>query len=262
MLNNKRKIAAVNFKSTNDIMENISNIERWLKILVEKEIDFVLFPELCITSYINSFSIHHVWDEIKQEAILQLNKISRENPIMFSVGFPNDSHISQAIWSEGQMIGLHNKTKLGPSERENFKYDDSLHVTNIKGNYIGTSICYESHYPEISAVYEDQGAELLCFPFASPRETLEEKSDRFKMIVCARAYDNTCYACACNCVGEYGEANKYAGVALIVDPKGHIMAETKGYEEAYVEAEIDLEAIRKIKSSAMGYFRAKENFRY
>jgi len=261
MDNNKRKIAVVNFESSQDVMANIANVERWLKKLVERNIDFVLFPELCITSYINSFSIHHLWDEIKVQAIMQLNKISSENPIMFSVGFPHDSHISQAIWNNGQMIGLHNKTKLGPSEKGSFKCADELHITNIQGKFIGTSICYESHYPEISSKYEDQGAHLLCFPYASPRETPEDKIERFKMIIRARAYDNTCYACCCNSVGEYGDGQKYAGAALIVGPKGEVIAETCGYEEDFIEAEIDLGEIDRIKSSAMGYFRAKENFR-
>lgn len=261
MDNNKRKIAVVNFESTQDVMTNIDNIEKWLKKLVERKIDFVLFPELCLTSYINSFSIHRSWDAVKLEAIERLNKISQSNPIMFSLGFPHDSYISQAIWSNGQMIGLHNKTKLGPSERENFKCARDIDVTNINGKFIGTSICYESHYPEISAKYEDQGAHLLCFPFASPRETPEEKLDRFKMIIRARAYDNTCFACACNSVGSYGDGERYAGVALIVGPKGEIIAETSGYDEDFIEAEIDLGTIDKIRTSSMGYFRAKENFR-
>jgi N-carbamoylputrescine amidase len=261
MDNNKRKIAVVNFESTQDVMTNIDNIEKWLKKLVARGVDFVLFPELCITSYINSFSIHRSWDAIKFEAITKLNMISLNNPIMFSVGFPHDSHISQAIWSNGQMIGLHNKTKLGPSEKANFKCASGIDVTNIAGKFIGTSICYESHYPEISATYEDQGAHLLCFPFASPRETPDEKLDRFKIILRARAYDNTCFACACNSVGTYGDGKRYAGVALIVGPKGEIIAETSGYEEAFIEAEIDLDNIDRIKTSSMGYFRAKENFR-
>lgn len=258
---NKRKIAVVNFKSTQNVMANIDNIETWLKKLVDRNIDFVLFPELCITSYINSFSIHRKWDEVKMEAITRLNKISKDNPIMFSLGFPHDSYITQAIWSNGQIIGMHNKTKLAPSEKANFKHADDIDVTNIEGRFIGTSICYESHYPEISAKYEDQGAHLLCFPFASPRETPKEKLERFKIILRARAYDNTCYACACNAVGEYDDKEKYAGAALIVGPKGEIIAETCGYEEDFVEAEIDLSVLDKIKSSSLGYFRAKENFR-
>jgi N-carbamoylputrescine amidase len=159
------------------------------------------------------------------------------------------------------MIGMHNKTKLGPSERANFKCANSLDVTNIDGKFMGTSICYESHYPEISSRYEDQGAHLLCFPFASPRETPEEKMERFKMIIRARAYDNSCFACACNAVGEYADGEKYAGVALIVGPKGEIIAETCAYDEDFIEAELDMSVIDNIRASSMGYFRAKENFR-
>ena len=101
----------------------------------------------------------------------------------------------------------------------------------------------------------------MCFPFASPRETPDEKLDRFKMILRSRAYDNTCYACCCNAVGNYGDGQRYVGVALIVDPRGNVIAEACGYEEDFIEAEIDLGEIDRIKSSSMGYFRAKENFR-
>jgi len=262
MINNKIKIAAVNFKSSQDIFENINHLEEFLDILTKENVHFVLFPELSISSYCNNFSIHRKWDECKGEAIRKLNEISKKYDIIFSVGFPHDSHISQAVWYRGNMQALHHKTKLGPSEKANFKWGRDIHISNIEGFKFGTSICYESHFPEISAKYEEQGASLLCFPFASPRESLEEKDDRFKMILRARAYDNSCFAICCNSIGEYGSnKDKYAGVALIIDPKGKILAETKSYEETYIIAEMDLDIIENIKKSNMGYFRSEDNFR-
>lgn len=257
------KLAAVNFKSSSNILENINHLEEFLEILSQKNVDFVLFPELSISSYCNNFSIHREWDNYKNEAIIKLNEISKKYDIIFSVGLPFDSHISQAIWYKGSMQAIHHKIKLGPTEKQNFKSGRDLHISNVDGMKLGTSICYESHFPEISAKYEEQGASLLCFPFASPRETLEEKYDRFKMILRARAYDNSCFAICCNSIGEYGSnKDKYAGIALIIDPKGKIIAEAQSYDETYIIADIDLKIIENIKESNMGYFRSENNFRF
>lgn len=259
MNNRKKKIALVNFESTSSIKANIAYMDKWLNHAVKMGADFVLFPELNVSSYINDPKLHEIWAEKGEEALRELEEISAKHDIVFSAGLPVDGHISQGVWYNGKMVGLHHKIKLGPSEKGNHKAGDKIEAVEADGMKLGINICYEGHFPEISAEYESQGADLLCFPYASPRETPQEKLDRFKIILRARAYDNSCFACACNSIGEYGDGKKFAGVALVVGPKGEVIAECCGYSEAYLEAEIDFAELDRIRESNMGYFRSKEN---
>lgn len=256
----KKKIAVVNFESVDSIVANISYIENWLSFFSKRGVDFILFPELNITSYKNSPELHDLWKNEKDDALKALSDVSEKYDIVFSAGLPLDGYISQGVWYNGELVGVHHKTKLGPSEKGNHKIGESVENISVNGLNLGVNICYEGHFPEISSEYENKGSELLCFPYASPRETPEEKLERFKIILRARAYDNSCFACACNSIGKYGDGKKYAGVALIVGPKGEVIAEYCGYEQGYVEAELDFSELDRIRNSKMGYFRSKDNF--
>ncbi len=260
MKSRKKKIALVNIESVDSVMTNVAYIDNWLSFFSKRNVDFVLFPELNITSYNNSSDLHDKWMEEKDRALKALENISMKYDMSFSAGLPMDGHISQGVWFGGKLVGIHNKTKLGPSEKVIHEIGNSIENIPVNGLNLGINICYEGHFPEISAEYERQGSDLLCFPFASPRETPEEKLERFKIILRARAYDNSCFACACNSIGEYGEGKKYAGVALIVGPKGEVIAESCGYEQDYIEAELDFSQLDMIRESNMGYFRSKFNF--
>lgn len=256
----KKKIALVTFESVDSIQTNISNLGNWLHFFSKRDVDFILFPELNITSYINSQELHDLWEKEEKSTLQALSEVSSKYGIVFSAGIPLDGYITQGVWYNGKLVGTHYKTKLGPTEKGNHKKGNSIENISINNFNLGINICYEGHFPEISSEYESKGSELLCFPYASPRETPDEKLERLKIILRARAYDNSCFACACNCTGEYGEGKKYAGVALVVGPRGEIIAETSSYNQGYVEAELDFSELNRIRSSKMGYFRSKDNF--
>lgn len=251
------KIAAVSMESrVLDSSYNIDRTEWWIDKLSKRDINYILFPELSITGYLNNNEIDLYWKKERQIVINRLLKISAKNScIAFSVGYPDQGYISQVTFLNGDIISKHNKTILGPSEINNFKAGEDLKASIVDTLKIGTQICFESHFPELSSYYEQQDCNLLAFPFASPREKLKEKQQRLQMMIRARAYDNSTFAIGCNATGKYGDNKRYSGVAFIVDPKGNIIAETASYNETYVEADIDLEHRDNIKSSKMGYFR-------
>ncbi|MCU4155111.1 hypothetical protein J1N10_03935 [Carboxylicivirga sp. A043] len=258
------KVAAINsWSEPLAIDKNINGIEHHLNELGHQGVNYALFPELGVSGYINNKQDLYVYVQQYDEILKQLINLSEHNSITFSVGLPmpinNHWGIAHLTLYGGQQVALHYKTHLSVHEKEVFSPGNQLQIFEQNGIKTGLQLCLESHYPELSLSMSQQQAELLCFAFASPRETPEEKLERFKMLLQARAYDNACFVMACNQTGLTPSGKNYAGVALILSPRGKVLARSTGMKSNYCIAEIDLKAIETIKNSVMSNFPAYRN---
>lgn len=253
------RIAAVSsWMETLAIVQNIRCIETFLSELEKQGVEYALFPELSVSGYINNTDDLASFLSVYDDTILTLKQLSKQYSLAFSVGIPmlidNGSAIAQLTFKDGNIIHQHNKTHLSVHEKEVFEFGKELELLPLNHSKIGMHLCLESHYPELSLHYQQQGANLLAFAFASPRETPEEKMERFQMMLKCRAYDNACFVMACNATGTTPTKKNYAGVSMIVSPRGKVLAQYKGMEPGYCMAEIDFNEIRKIKDSLMSDF--------
>jgi len=255
------KVAAVcSWSEVLKLEENIKGIARQLNTLHEENVQYALFPELSVSGYINNTTDLEVYARQHQEVLRQLLQLSEQSPIIFSVGLPMPLNkgfgIAQLTWHKGQVVHQHFKTHLSVHEQATYQAGDSLHLDHLSGIKTGMQLCLETHYPELSLLQQQQGAQLLCMAYASPRETPEEKMERLKMIWQARAYDNACFVMACNQTGYTPSGKQYAGVAAILSPRGEVLAQYQGLQAGYCTATIDLKAIEKIRNSVMSNFPA------
>ncbi len=257
------KIAAIHSKSTDILSENLQEIERYLATLDKQGVDFALFPEMSLCGYCNNRETLHSTKENIERAYEKLIEISKNYSLAFAIGKPQyqneNIYISQIIIEGGAVLGTHQKTHLGPTEKKTFAQANEVNIFNVKDDTMGIQLCYESHYPNISSMQAAKGANFLCFAFASPRENPDIKLERIKMYLRARAYDNSCFVIACNSTGTYGDNKKYAGVALIISPKGEVLAESKGYESGYTIFDCEKSSVERIKNSKMGHFNRYKN---
>lgn len=258
------KIAAVNsWSEPMQIQKNLHGITSCIHLLEKDEVDYALFPELSVSGYLNSPELLNEFTIYYAQVLQDLLKLSEKAKLIFSVGLPMPDAsgwtISQLTFAKGEIVGIHNKTHLSAHEQVTFIAGNSLTVQHLNGFSMGMHLCLESHYPELSLTYQKQGANLLSFAFASPRETPEDKLERFKMYLQARAYDNACFVMACNSTGKTPLGKEYAGAALIISPRGKVLAESKAYEPSYCVAEINMKDIHAIKNSAMSNFPAYRN---
>ncbi len=253
------KVAAVcSWMETLGTEQNISCIESFLQELEKQHVEYALFPELSVSGYINNSVDLDSFLSVADDMILRLKQLSKQYLLAFSVGMPmmigNAPTISQLTFWDGNIIHQHKKTHLSVHEKEVFKPGNELQLLSLNHSKIGMHLCLESHYPELSLHHQQQGANLLAFAFASPRETPEEKMERFQMLLKCRAYDNACFVMACNATGTTPTKKNYAGVSMIISPRGKVLAQYKGMEPGYCMAEIDFNDIRKIKNSVMSDF--------
>lgn len=253
------KIATAYTKSIiGDIEHNIASTTQMLEELDAQSVDFVSFPEMNISGYLKTKMSLDKFYKQRNLVISKLKSISKTVNGAFSVGYPNCvnglNYIEQAVFHKGDIVAVHAKTHLSINEQESYQFGNNIEVFALGRNRIGTQLCYESHFPEISYIQSQKGADIISFSFASPRESSAEKIKRFKNFLCARAYDNSVYIMACNYNGLTENSSRMNGLALIINPKGVVVAETIKPDNGYCVATIDDDLLDRIRNSRMAYF--------
>ncbi len=261
------KIAAIHSKSIiGDLDFNLQETSRWLKKLSGDGVKFALFPELNLSGYTKNEEVLKSIYSRRIEVFKVLKKISSQLKIGFAVGFPelvgNQLMVSQFLFHGGKQVGVHRKTHLGPTEKSTFLEGNSIDLFSIDDLNVGMQICFESHFPEISAIQAQKGANLLTFSFASPREKAVEKLERFKRFLCARAYDNSCYALVCNQTGTTDSGKKIPGISMIIDPKGKVLSESIVEGGGYCIADFEPSIIDRIRNSKMAWYNKHKRIHF
>ncbi len=240
------------------IQENIENIEKMLDVFEEHEVCYALFPELGVSGYLNSKELLSSYSYSYTDINEQLLVLSQKYSFTYALGLPwlneGDWYIAQVVYKQGAIIGMHFKTHLSENEKKIFAEGNEMRAIDLGGCLTGFQICLESHIPELTAIYEHKGVQLLSVPFASPRETPEEKLVRIGKMLQIRAYDNSLFVMACNATGFNAAGKPYAGFSTIISPRGEEIISACGYDQGYCISDVDITEIDRIKKSKMGYF--------
>ena len=240
---------------------NLATIERFAEEAAAQDVDIVCFPELCVCGYNAGDTSTPEPEPLRGESLRRLEEISRNCQITLLAGIleRDDSGIvyntQVACGSEGY-VGRYRKTHVPDSEIGTWRHGDDLPVfDHAKGRY-GVEICYDSHFPELSTLLAEKGAEVIFLPHASPGETPADKRARWMRYVPARAYDNNVYVAICNNVGDNGAGRTFSGVTFICDPLGAVIAEGQsGSEEEMVVADLSASMIAASRRKTLMFFR-------
>jgi predicted amidohydrolase len=109
---------------------------------------------------------------------------------------------------------------------------------------LGLSICYDVRFPELYRHLAEKGADVIFIPAAFTAFT---GKDHWKVLLQARAIENTCYVIAPAQTGTHYERRQTHGHAMIIDPWGTILADA-GEEPGVALAQIEplrLEQVRR-----------------
>ncbi len=108
---------------------------------------------------------------------------------------------------------------------------------------IGLSICYDVRFPELYRYLSQNGAEVLFIPAAFTAFT---GKDHWKVLLQARAIENTCYVIAPAQTGNHYERRYTHGHAMIIDPWGVILADA-GEHPGVAIAEINPTRLKQVR---------------
>ena len=160
----------------------------------------ICFPEASLTGY-SSTNPQAV--SAKDLRIAEIADMSEDIDIIFGFVEETDEglYVSQAVCVDGDVVGMYRKTHLGVKQKKAFKPGKDLPVFETDNAKIGMSLCWESHFPEITGTYERKGAELVLMPSASNLD-YERRMSTWDSIMYTRATDNRVFVAACNCDGR------------------------------------------------------------
>jgi N-carbamoylputrescine amidase len=254
-------VAAVNFRAEfGNIETNLNRIEAWTEKLAYQGAEIVCFPEMCLCGYERTIAIHSFSQPIPGPATDRLIAIAVQYGVTVLAGLAEVDtgrrFISHVVATPQGLTGVYRKTHPNLPERGVFEAGDEIGVFAHPGCTLGLQLCYDAHFPELSTLQALAGAEILFVASASPRDDPQTKKERMLRYLPARAYDNGCYLVACNLVGNGSRGQSFAGVALVISPKGKVLAEALGWEEGVALARLNGDEIERLRRTKMGYFLA------
>ena len=181
-----------------DIEGNLTIIDGSIRKAVASRSDIICFPEACITGY-SSTEIATIDED--SACMKALADISKEITIVIG-GFEKaeKNWITQFVFSDGRIVGRYRKTHLGMNETM-FEAGNILQVFEAGGHRMGIQLCWEVHFPQITAKYRSQDAILVLNPTASGLSP-ERRMSLWRRVIPARADDNRLFYAACNCDGS------------------------------------------------------------
>ncbi|KAK5167948.1 Carbon-nitrogen hydrolase [Saxophila tyrrhenica] len=113
---------------------------------------------------------------------------------------------------------------------------------------IGSMICFDLRFPEISLALKRQKADVILYPSAF---TVPTGRAHWLPLLQARAIECQAYVIAAAQVGKHNEKRTSYGHSIVISPWGEVIAELGGEskeEPEVIFADIDLNRIKKVRA--------------
>lgn len=257
------RVAAVAMCSLEGEKEkNLARMRSFVRRAAARGARMVCFPELCISGYSLRPDIQLLAEEIPGPSTRAVLAMARESGVAVLAGLAERGaggtiYISHLAAGPRGLIGVYRKLHLGRSEEKLYQPGRKCPVFHFQGSRFGIELCFDGHFPELSAVLALKGAEVLFFPHASPRESSPEKRRRWLRYLAARAYDNSVFVVACNQAGGGDGRLRFPGTILILNPRGKILARDRGGGEGMVLSDLKAADLAAIRQGRRGFFLAR-----
>lgn len=254
--------AAISMTSKPDLDYSLAQAEELVELAVHRGAELVGLPE-------NFAFLGEEQDKLAQareiavRATKFLQKMAQRFQITllgggFAVPVPEDPSKTYnrclLVSAEGQELACYHKVHLfDVNVPDGNTYLESSTVMAGKdyppvykseklGN-IGLSICYDVRFPELYRHLSARGAEVIFIPAAFTAFT---GKDHWKVLLQARAIENTCYVIAPAQTGNHYQRRYTHGHAMIVDPWGMVLADA-GERPGVAIAEINPTRLEQVR---------------
>lgn len=262
MIKEPYKAAVIQMNSQDDLQHNLDQAHTLIKKAVTENARLVGLPENFAFLGNLSKRIDQA-EEISRKSEAFLEETAREFGIYLMGGsYPvpagNDKVYNHCrLYSpSGELLASYNKIHLFDvtlSDEEAYRESDYVERGDIETavfsddniGTLGLSICYDLRFPEYYRVLSASGAEILSVPAAFTRTTGQK---HWKVLLKARAIENTCYIFAPAQTGTHGRNRKTYGHSVIIDPDGNVLADA-GTETGIATAMIDPPELERIREA-------------
>jgi predicted amidohydrolase len=255
------RVAAVVMQSgLGETADNLSRMKNWVGAAVSDGADVVCFPELNVTGYSVREKIRSTAEAVPGPSTEALIQMAADSGIVILAGLVERDregrlYATHLVVSPEGLRGVYRKTHLSPFEHPLYSGGNTVPVFRLPGGAaFGIELCYDTHFPELSALLALKGVDILFCPHASPRGTPEDKLRSWLRHLTARAYDNGVFVVACNQTGDNGDSLEFPGLALALNPSGEMIAQRVTGEEGLLVADLKGSDLAHVRENRMRFF--------
>ena len=222
------RVAAVAFRSEfGDVERNLRNMLRWIDRAADQGADLVCFPEIALQGYCTPPDvIRGLAEPMDGPSCTALQARASARGVTVSAGMSlreGDSvYNSQVFLGPGGFLGAQHKVHLCGNDRA-YEPGNSWETVRVGGWTVGSTICFDSEFPEAARVLALKGVHLQLMSFATGRrDSLNQPArpeDWMKDVMVyapSRAYDNRIFVVGVNHAGEVTDDRGYA----LANPEG------------------------------------------
>jgi len=231
-----------------DLEGNKAKIIAGIERARDEGADLVTFPELCLPGYPpEDLLLKPQFIAANLKALRDLVKHTRG--ITAVIGFvdrADDIFNSAAVAHNGEMVGIYHKMYLPNygvfDEIRYFQAGTECPVYVINGVTVGITICEDIWYPDGPALPQALlgGAEVIVNISSSPYHA--GKGYMRERMLSTRASDGLVIVAYNNLVGGQDEL-VFDGHSLIFDENGNLIAQGKQFEEDFIVADLNPDAV-------------------
>jgi predicted amidohydrolase len=206
------------------------------------KIDFVCFPEGCLTGYYEDK--HTAWkhsiDTNSKDFQNWINELKHFN-VTSIIGFVeregNNLFDSAIIIEQGKLLGIQRKHYL---YHDYFTSHEVFSCYTSKGITFGVTICLDANYFEPSRLLALQGASILFCPMCNKvpaNHPFTERPSYYSQFI-ARSHENRCWIIGADWSSSDEEKFICPGHSVIYDPDGLEVARSREGKEELLVIEI------------------------
>ncbi|AOY59833.1 MULTISPECIES: nitrilase-related carbon-nitrogen hydrolase [Desulfococcus] len=254
-----RIAAAIFHSAAPDIQKNMERMTEMVLAARSRGAHLICFPEMNICGYSSRPDIKTVAETVPGPVSEAISRLARREDIVILAGMAEKgdrgalfvSHL--AAFPDGG-LGVYRKVHIAPPEQGVFTPGNAVPVFELAEIRFGIQLCYDAHFPDLSTLMAQKGADVIFMPHASPRGTPEEKYRSWRRHLPARAFDNSLFVIACNQAGENSNGLYFPGIALAIDPSGNIIGKDLSGREGMLLADLSAAAMERVRGHKMRFF--------
>ncbi|MDQ6522826.1 nitrilase-related carbon-nitrogen hydrolase [Nocardioides sp. LHD-245] len=251
------KLAAVQLKAGADRPETIRRAEALVDDAAAQGARIVLLPEMFAVPFVQpepdpDYFVHA--EALDGPSNAMAAEASRRHGItvvssVFEAGaVPGVYHNTACTYVGGELRSVYRKSHLpfsnGFPEKFYFRPGETPpEVVDTGETRVGTVICYERHFPELSRTVALDGGSVLCVPVASASAPMKEV---FQLELRAHAVFNSMFVVCANRHGVEG-TKEYFGLSAVYGPNGEVLATAPDDADGLALAEVDLAQVDEIR---------------
>lgn len=252
------KLAAIQLHASDDRAETIGRASNLIDEAAKSGARIILLPELYAVPFVqpepDQAYFRHA-EPLDGPSNTMAADASRRHGTtvvssVFEAGSPPGVYFNTSCtYVNGGLRSVYRKSHLpfsnGFPEKFYFRPGDAEpQVVDTGETVMGSIICYERHFPELSRIVALKGASVLCVPVASASAPMKEV---FQLELRAHAVFNSMFVVCANRHGREG-AKDYFGLSAVYGPDGEVLAQATG-GDAVVLANADLNRVLRTRES-------------